>query len=109
RRLFAEVWWVWPGIIGSGLATIAVVLLSLAFAIRGLPTQVEMAGEYIGGLTMMIGFVAWLALMAELAIVCARFASERRNSLTPDDAEGCSAARERLRERVLPSAIRVGL
>lgn len=68
-----------------------------------------MSGSYIGGLTAMIGFVAWLVLIAELLVCFARSVSERRTGLFPGDAEGLEAAKAHRRGALISLAIRGGV
>ncbi|MFC5337365.1 tetratricopeptide repeat protein [Leucobacter denitrificans] len=97
RRLFGGAWWVWIGLIiaitGSFLASI----LLGGLAARSQSSLPTVMGEYVGDVTMMVGFVAWYLMIGELAIVLARFHSEARTGLFPPDAEGLQAARAALR------------
>lgn len=108
RRLYAPVWWVWIGYAIAALGGLGVMLWALSLGLRSGETQLAMQGSYVGGITMGIGFTAWLLLIAELLFVFARFRSEQRSGLYPRDEEGLAAARAEGRAG-LWGTIRVGV
>ncbi|MFT4232450.1 MAG: hypothetical protein QM606_06725, partial [Leucobacter sp.] len=92
RRLYRPVWWVWIGFGAAGIGGLGVCLWALSLALRSGERQLETQGSYVGGITMGIGFTAWLLLIAELLFVFARFRSEQHSGLYPHDDEGRAAA-----------------
>lgn len=108
RRLYAPVWWVWIGFVVAAIGGLGALLAAFSLALRSGETQLQMQGSYVGGITMMIGFCAWMLLIAELLFVFARFRSEQRSGLFPGDDEGRAAARAELREHRW-SLVRVGI
>lgn len=97
RRLYAPVWWVWIGFALAAVGGLGTLLWALTLGVRSGERHLEMQGSYIGGVTMGIGFTAWLLMIAEVLFVFARFRSEQRTGLFPRDDEGLSAARQELR------------
>lgn len=108
RRLYAPVWWVWIGFALAAVGGLGTLLWALVLGVRSGETQLATQGSYVGGVTMGIGFTAWLMLTAELLFVFARFRSEQRTGLFPRDAGGAAAARAELRGG-LWGLIRVGV
>ncbi len=108
RRLYAPVWWVWIGFVLAAVGGLGTLLWALVLGLRSGERQLELQGSYVGGVTMGIGFTAWLLMIAELLFVFARFRSEQRSGLFPRDAEGIAAARGELRSG-LWGLVRVGI
>lgn len=108
RRLYARVWWVWIGFVLAAVGGLGTLLWAASLAIRSGEAQLQMQGSYVGGITRGIGFTVWILLIAELLFVFARFRSEQRSGMFPDDDEGVSAAQTVARDS-LWGFVRVGL
>lgn len=107
RKLYSRVWWVWSGMVVAWIAFLGSALVGLTLAVRAV--QIEQQGAYLGGPSMMIGFVAWLVMIAEILLLTGWVFSERRNRLYPDDEEGIAAARGMVRQALWAVLIRGGI
>ncbi|MFT4187983.1 MAG: tetratricopeptide repeat protein [Aeromicrobium sp.] len=84
RRLFANAWWAWIGllvIVLSGLVVIGMTIDIGAHAVTIADTRADYAGE----VTHALGYTACSLLVAELFVIFARLRADTRLGLLPSD------------------------